>query len=42
MDFSNPKLYLVNINAFTKIGKTLPIPSQESKLKCNSDLNLGP
>ena len=40
MEGSNSKLDLVNINAFTKFGKILSIPSLEIERKCKFGLNL--
>ena len=42
MEGSNSKLDLVNINAFTKFGKILSIPSLEIERKCKFGLNLVP
>ena len=35
---NNPKLYLVNVNVYTKFGQILPIHSQDIERKRNSDI----
>ena len=42
MEGSNPKLDLININAFTKSGEILCICSQDIKRNRNSDSYQGP
>ena len=38
----NPNLDLVNINAYTKFGVILPIPSKDIEQKLNSDIKQEP
>ena len=39
---NNPKLALVNINAYIKFGEILPIGSQDTERKQNLGINQGP
>ena len=42
MDVNNPKLDVVNINAFAKIGQNTSIHTQDTERKRNSDVIQGP
>ena len=42
MTFNNPKLDLVNINAYIKFGKILSVCSQDIEWKQNFAINQGP
>ena len=39
---NNPKLDVVNVDAYTKFGQILSICSQDIERKRNSDVNQGP
>ena len=42
MTINNPKLDLVNMNAYIKFGEILSICSQDIELKRNFGINQGP
>ena len=42
MTFNNPKLDLVNMNAYIKYGENMSSSSQDIEQKRNLDVNQGP